>query len=118
MVEHRPVAGAEAGREHSHLLRGARRHAGHCRLAQAHGWCRQSAAERLRGLGALENRAGRHHGFGAVFSSIMMTWVGVVPTFSPMWVCAGEYITSPALNSRISTLPSGRWILRLNGVTA
>ena len=52
------------------------------------------------------------------FISIISTWVGTSPTFSPMWVWVSDQNTSPALNSRIMALPSGSVILRLNRLSA
>lgn len=40
--------------------------------------------------------------------STMIAWVAVLPTFSPMWVCAGDQMTSPALNARLIFLPSDK----------
>ena len=67
---------------------------------------------------AQENPWLRLQGRRSYFISIMMTWVGVSPTFMPMWVCASDHITSPALNSRINSFPSGSTSFRLNGETA
>ena len=56
--------------------------------------------------------------FGLYLSSIMITCVGVVPTFSPTWVCISDHKMSPALNSRMMVFPFGSIILRLNGAIA
>ncbi len=79
--------------------------------------CRQSAAETPGPAGCRSIGVAPRH-WSRFFSSTMITWVGVSPTFSPIWVCASDHMMSPALNSRIMDLPPGSVIFRRNGSTA
>jgi hypothetical protein len=71
-----------------------------------------------RGSGGVEGLANESARGALHLISTMITCVGVSPTFSPICVCASDHSRSPALNSRIISLPSGSVIRRLKGATA
>src|SRR6185436_3886981 len=54
----------------------------------------------------------------ALLVSTRITWVGVSPVLVPIWVCEFDHMTSPCLNCRCNTLPSGKVMDRLKGDSA